>query len=131
MSETGDEWSNELMDEEDQLHEEMREEFRKRLQKRLQKRIETKEQGMPEVRDLKKKEGRAAADKYLWRRDAAHGQRILPGAKEVDYPHPGGLGTGKEPAPQSGSTAQALLYGGGDRLLRKSLVTCRRMGVQH
>lgn len=55
MSDTGDEWSNELMEEEDQLHEEMREEFGKRLQKRLQKKIETKEQGMPEVRDLKKK----------------------------------------------------------------------------
>jgi len=48
-------WSNELMEEEDQLHAEMQEEFRKRLQRRLQKKLEAKEQDMTEVRDLKKK----------------------------------------------------------------------------
>jgi gas vesicle protein len=61
MSETGETWSNELMEEEDQLHEEMQEEFRRRLQKRLQKKIEAKEDDMPEVRRLKKK-GRSSCD---------------------------------------------------------------------
>jgi len=55
MSKERDKWSNELMEEEDQLHEEMQEEFRKRLQTRLQKKLEAKEQDMPEVRSLKKK----------------------------------------------------------------------------
>jgi hypothetical protein len=55
MGEKDDKWSNELMEEEDQLHEEMQEEFRKRLQRRLQKKLEAKEQKMPEVRALKKK----------------------------------------------------------------------------
>jgi FKBP-type peptidyl-prolyl cis-trans isomerase (trigger factor) len=56
MSKKNDEWINELMEEEDQLIEEMREEFRKRLEQRLQKRLEAKEQSMPEVGGLKKKE---------------------------------------------------------------------------
>ena len=55
MGETHKSWANELMETEEQLHEEMREEFRKRLKRRLQDRLETKEQDMPEVRNLKKK----------------------------------------------------------------------------
>ncbi len=61
MNETDEDQPNELMDEEDQLHEEMQEEFRKRLQKRLQKKIEVKEQEMAEVRSLKKK-GQSSSD---------------------------------------------------------------------
>ncbi len=57
MCETDEKWANELMEEEDQLHAEMQEEFRKRLQTRLQKKLEAKEQGMSEVRSLKKKGG--------------------------------------------------------------------------
>lgn len=56
INEHDDEWANELMDVEDQLHEEMKEEFCKRLEQRLQKRLEAKEQRMPEVAKLKKKE---------------------------------------------------------------------------
>ena len=57
MSKKDEKWSNELMEEEDQLHEEMQEEFRKRLQTRLQNKLEEKEQRMPEVHGLKKKIG--------------------------------------------------------------------------
>jgi len=57
MGEKDEKWANELMEEEDQLHEEMQQEFRKRLEARLQKRLEAKEQGMSEVRSLKKKDG--------------------------------------------------------------------------
>lgn len=55
MTEKDEQWANELMEEEDKLHEEMQAEFRKRLQKRLQEKLEAKEQAMPEVRGLKKK----------------------------------------------------------------------------
>lgn len=55
-----DKWSNELMEEEDQLHEEMQEEFRKRLQARLQKKLDAKEKEMPELGSLKKK-GRSSS----------------------------------------------------------------------
>ncbi len=61
MSEANDKWSNELMDEEDQLHEQMQAEFRQRLQKRLQKKLEAKQKEMPEVRNLKKK-GQSGCD---------------------------------------------------------------------
>jgi len=56
MTEKDEKWANELMELEEQLHEEMQEEFRKRLQARLQKKLEEKEQAMPEVRNLKKKD---------------------------------------------------------------------------
>lgn len=56
MSKTNDTWANELMEEEDQLVEEMRVEFRKRFERRLQKRLEEKERGLPEARNLKKKD---------------------------------------------------------------------------
>ncbi len=36
MAEKDEKWANELMEEEDELHEEMQAEFRKRLQMRLQ-----------------------------------------------------------------------------------------------
>lgn len=55
MTEKDEPWANELMEEEDKLHEEMQAEFRKRLQRRLQEKLEAKEQAMPEVRSLKKK----------------------------------------------------------------------------
>ena len=55
MAEKDEKWANELMEEEDQLHEEMQEVFRKRLEKRLQKKLEAKERAMSEVRSLKKK----------------------------------------------------------------------------
>ena len=57
MTEAGDKWANELMEEEEQLQKEMQEEFRKRLQRRLQQKIDTKEKGMADVRGLKKKGG--------------------------------------------------------------------------
>ena len=57
MSEANQEWTNEMMETEDQLIEEMHEEFRKRLAVRLQKKLEAKERGMAEVRRLKKKSG--------------------------------------------------------------------------
>lgn len=61
MGEQDDKWANELMEEEDQLHEEMQEEFRERLQKRLQRKLDAKEKKMPELRSLKKK-GRSSCD---------------------------------------------------------------------
>lgn len=56
MNEENDKWANELMEEEDSLHEEMQEEFRKRLQDRLQRKLEAKEKDMPELDSLKKKD---------------------------------------------------------------------------
>jgi hypothetical protein len=61
MNKKDEKWANELMEEEDQLHEEMQVEFRKRLQTRLQKKLDAKEQNMPELRSLKKK-GRSISD---------------------------------------------------------------------
>lgn len=61
MNKKDEKWSNELMEEEDQLHEEMQVEFRKRLQKRLQKKLDAKEKNMPELRSLKKK-GQSSSD---------------------------------------------------------------------
>lgn len=55
MVKKDDKWANELMEEEDQLHEEMQEEFRKRLQARLQKKLDAREKKMPELGGLKKK----------------------------------------------------------------------------
>ncbi len=51
-----DEWSNELMDIEDQFEEEVREELRKRLERRVQERLGAKERSMEEVEGLKKKD---------------------------------------------------------------------------
>lgn len=55
MDMSGDKANNELMETEDQLQNEMREEFRRRLASRLQERLKAKEQGLSEVRNLKKK----------------------------------------------------------------------------
>ncbi len=49
MNEENDKWANELMEEEDSLHEEMQEEFRKRLQDRLQRKLEAKEKAYARV----------------------------------------------------------------------------------
>lgn len=56
MGKAKPEWTNEMMETEDQVIEEMREEFRKRLASRLQERLEAKERGMVEVSRLKKKD---------------------------------------------------------------------------
>jgi hypothetical protein len=61
MNKNDEKWANELMEEEDQLHEEMQVEFRKRLQTRLQKKLDAKEKNMPELRSLKKKD-RSSSD---------------------------------------------------------------------
>ncbi len=56
MNETNEDWSNELMELEDELHKEMKEEFRKRLEQRIQKKIKQREQRMSELDGLKKKD---------------------------------------------------------------------------
>ncbi len=56
MNETNEDWSNELMELEDELHKEMKEEFRKRLEQRIQKKIKEREQRMSKRGGIKKKD---------------------------------------------------------------------------
>lgn len=55
MDDPDKEWTNELLEAEEELIAEMREEYRRRLAERLQKKLDAKEKGLPEVRRLKKK----------------------------------------------------------------------------
>ena len=55
MDAPGKEWTNELLETEEELIAEMREEFRKRLAARIQKKLAAREKNLPEVRRLKKK----------------------------------------------------------------------------
>ena len=55
MDDPDKEWTNELLETEEELIAEMREEYRRRLAERLQKKLEAKEKSLPEVRRLKKK----------------------------------------------------------------------------
>ena len=55
MDEINNNWTNELMETEDQLLVEMREEYRKRLQSRLQERIDLRRRRKSEVKSLTRK----------------------------------------------------------------------------
>ena len=55
MDDPDKEWTNELLETEEELIAEMREAYRKRLAERLQKKLEAKEKRLPEIRRLKKK----------------------------------------------------------------------------
>lgn len=56
MSEQDNDWTNELMDEEDNMLEKMRKDYCQRLEKKLQKKVQKMEKEMPEVERLKKKD---------------------------------------------------------------------------
>lgn len=62
MNEKNSDWTNELMDEEDNMIEKMHRDYCKRLEKKLQNKVDKMEQEMPEVTRLKKKTCRSQTD---------------------------------------------------------------------
>ena len=111
MNDANNDWTNELMETEEELIAEMQVEFRKRLAARLQKKLKTREQNLPEAQRLKKKDRRTATEKLVWDDPSACHQRLLSQAPEVDRSHSECLAVSPVPTTHPDLAAAGMPHG--------------------